>query len=131
MDPIAVTAGGAATVTANLDMVGRVVSPDLFGIHTSVYDGNMVLPTTPDLLMAAGTVVLFNLLSDTKAAGGTPTRTGRRLGVIAALVVGAAIGAGVARWQPWAAWTVSAAILAVAAAVTYLQFPRDPVLRSD
>jgi len=53
-DPIAVTGGGAATVTANLDMVGRVVSPDLLGIHTSVYDGNMILPTTPDLLKAAG-----------------------------------------------------------------------------
>ena len=35
-------------------MVGRVVSPDLLGIHTSVYDGNMQLPTTPDLLKAAG-----------------------------------------------------------------------------
>jgi hypothetical protein len=53
-DPIAITAGTAATVTANLDMVGRVVSPDLFGIHTSVYDGNMFNPTTPDLLKAAG-----------------------------------------------------------------------------
>ena len=53
-DPIAISAGTAATVTANLDMVGRVVSPDLFGIHTSVYDGNMLNPTTPDLLKAAG-----------------------------------------------------------------------------
>src|SRR5262245_65066685 len=53
-DPIAVTAGTAATVTANLDMVGRVVSPDLLGIHTSVYDGNMILSSTPDLLKAAG-----------------------------------------------------------------------------
>jgi hypothetical protein len=53
-DPIAISAGTAATVTANLDMVGRVVSPDLLGIHTSVYDGNMLNPTTPDLLKAAG-----------------------------------------------------------------------------
>ena len=53
-DPIAISAGTAATVTANLDMVGRAVSPDLIGIHTSVYDANMQLPTTPDLLKAAG-----------------------------------------------------------------------------
>ena len=52
-DPIAVT-GTSAMVTANLDAPGRVVSPDLMGIHTSVYDGNMQLPTTPDLLKAAG-----------------------------------------------------------------------------
>ena len=52
-DPIAVT-GTPATVTADLGMVGRVVSPDLMGIHTSVYDGHMLLDTTPDLLKAAG-----------------------------------------------------------------------------
>jgi len=53
-EPIAITTGTAATVTANLDMVGRVVSPDLLGVHTSAYDGNMQLATTPDLLKAAG-----------------------------------------------------------------------------
>jgi hypothetical protein len=52
-DPIAVT-GVASTVAVNLDMVGRVVSPDLMGIHTSVYDGHMLNDTTPDLLKAAG-----------------------------------------------------------------------------
>ena len=30
------------------------VSPDLMGVHTSVYDANMQLPTTPDYLKAAG-----------------------------------------------------------------------------
>jgi hypothetical protein len=30
------------------------VSPDLMGVHTSVYDANMQLATTPDLLKAAG-----------------------------------------------------------------------------
>ena len=53
-EPIAITTGTAAIVTANLDMVGRVVSPDLLGVHTSAYDGNMQLATTPDLLKAAG-----------------------------------------------------------------------------
>jgi len=57
-DPIAITAGVAATVTANLDMVGKTVSPDLMGIHTSVYDGNMLNSTTPDLLKAAGIKLL-------------------------------------------------------------------------
>jgi hypothetical protein len=55
--PIAVT-GTPTTVTVNLDVPGRVVSADLLGIHTSVYDGNMQLPTTPDLLKAAGVTSL-------------------------------------------------------------------------
>jgi hypothetical protein len=52
--PIAITDGTAATVTANFDTVGRTVSPELMGVHTSVYDGNMHLPSTPEWLKAAG-----------------------------------------------------------------------------
>ena len=45
----------ASTVTANLGTTVRAtVSPDLMGVHTSVYDANMQLPTTPEYLKAAG-----------------------------------------------------------------------------
>ena len=45
----------ASTVTANLGTtVLATVSPDLMGVHTSVYDANMQLPTTPANLKAAG-----------------------------------------------------------------------------
>ena len=44
-----------STVTANLGTTVRAtVSPNLMGVHTSVYDANMQLPTTPDYLKAAG-----------------------------------------------------------------------------
>jgi hypothetical protein len=52
--PIAITAGTAATVTANLGALGATVSPDLMGVHTSVYDGNMQLGTTIWRLRDAG-----------------------------------------------------------------------------
>ena len=56
--PIAITTGTAATVTASLGTVRQTVSPDLMGVHTSVYDNNMQLPTTPELLRAAGVTSL-------------------------------------------------------------------------
>jgi hypothetical protein len=56
--PIAITAGTAATVTAALGTIKNTVSPDLMGVHTSVYDNNMQLTTTPDLLYAAGVTSL-------------------------------------------------------------------------
>ena len=34
------------------------VSADLMGVHTSVYDANMQLPTTPESLKAAGVTSL-------------------------------------------------------------------------
>ena len=52
--PIAITDGTEATVTATFDTVGRTVSPELMGVHTSVYDGNMQLASTPEWLKAAG-----------------------------------------------------------------------------
>ena len=58
--PITITMQGsvplvASTVTANLGTTVRAtVSPDLMGVHTSVYDANMQLPTTPEYLKAAG-----------------------------------------------------------------------------
>ena len=49
------TGGTPGTVDVNLAMTVRAtVSPDLMGVHTSVYDANMQLPTTPDLLKQAG-----------------------------------------------------------------------------
>jgi hypothetical protein len=53
--PIPITMGTAATVTATLGTtVHASVSTDLMGVHTSVYDSNMQLPSTPEYLKAAG-----------------------------------------------------------------------------
>ena len=55
MPPIGITSGTAATVTANLGTVRQAgVSPDLMGVHTSVYDSFMQQDTTPWLLQDAG-----------------------------------------------------------------------------
>jgi hypothetical protein len=52
--PIPITTGTAVTVTANLGTPGKTVSPDMMGIHTSVYDNNMQLDTTVWMLQDAG-----------------------------------------------------------------------------
>ena len=53
--PTAVGGNPGTVVDVSLTTTVRAtVSPDLMGIHTSVYDNNMLLPTTPDLLKAAG-----------------------------------------------------------------------------
>ncbi|MES1207195.1 MAG: hypothetical protein ABUS79_14760, partial [Pseudomonadota bacterium] len=58
MAPLPVT-GTAATVTVNTAATPlATVGPDLMGVHTAVYDGSMQLPTTPDLLKAAGVTSL-------------------------------------------------------------------------
>jgi uncharacterized membrane protein YoaK (UPF0700 family) len=79
----------------------------------------------PDIAMAAGTGVLYRLAADTPWAGGTPQRTLRRLGVVLALIGGAAAGAGLARWEPWTAWAAAGGVVLFAAVLAYLTLPRD------
>ena len=58
MPPLPVT-GAAAVVAVNTDAAAMAtVGPDLMGIHTSVDDGVMQAPTTPDLLKAVGVTSL-------------------------------------------------------------------------
>ena len=78
-----------------------------------------------DIALPAATLVTFNLIADSPAAGGTPHNTGRRLGVIGALLGGALLDAGVARWEPWAAWAVAAVVIGAAAATAYASLPRS------
>ena len=54
MSPIPITSGTTATITADFGAIGQTVSPDLLGVHTSVYDSNMQLPSTVWLLQDAG-----------------------------------------------------------------------------
>jgi hypothetical protein len=87
MPPIEITTGTAATVTANVGTVRQMVSPDLMGVHTSVYDSYMQADTTPWLLQDAGVKSLrypggsysdlyhweSNTATTTPASSGDPT----------------------------------------------------------
>jgi uncharacterized membrane protein YoaK (UPF0700 family) len=80
-----------------------------------------------DVALPAATVITYKLVADSPLAGGRPTRTVRRVGVVVSLVAGATLGALVARWEPWAAWALAAALLALAAVLSYTLLPRsDP-----
>jgi uncharacterized membrane protein YoaK (UPF0700 family) len=77
-----------------------------------------------DIALPAATGATFSLLADSRAGGGTPQHTLRRAGMVGALVVGALLGAGISRWEPWAAWAAAAVIVGVAAVVAFNYLPR-------
>lgn len=74
-----------------------------------------------DIALPAATLAAFNLVADSRAAGGTPERTVRRAGMVVAVLVGAVLGAGIAQWEPWAAWAAAAIIIAGAATAAYVE----------
>ena len=110
----------AAALAASLgidERPGDLVTIGVLALAMGVQIAAVRHAAVPDLVMAAATVVTFNLVADSPVGGGRPSRTGRRIGLLAALVGGAALGAGIARWQPAAAWAAAAVVLGVAAAL--------------
>lgn len=72
-----------------------------------------------DMTIPAATMVLHGLFFDSAIAGGKGDRQRRRFFVILSLVVGAAIGAALARWHIWIGLLGGAAFLASAAGASY------------
>jgi uncharacterized membrane protein YoaK (UPF0700 family) len=77
----------------------------------------------PQVALAAGTIATFDLVAGlVGGAPGAPPEgaTRRRLGLLAALTAGAAIGAAAGRGHAWVAWAVAAALAAGAAVLAFV-----------
>ena len=121
-----VTAGTLVAAVVGIDDdAGRYATIALLAVAMGLQLAVIRRAGMADIALPAATLVTFNLVADSPAAGGTPHNTGRRLGVVGALLGGALLGAGVARWEPWAAWAVAALVVSAAAAVAYASLPRS------
>jgi uncharacterized membrane protein YoaK (UPF0700 family) len=114
-----------AAVAGIVDAGGRYATTAVLGMAMGCQLAVIRAAGVRDVAMAAGTVVTYSLVAGTRLAGGTRERTARRVAVVVALVVGAAAGAGVARWQPWAAWALAGVVIAGGAATAYVVLPRE------
>ncbi len=74
----------------------------------------------PDLTTTVLTLTLTGLAADSALAGGPGARPHRRLGSVAAMLAGAAAGAGMIGWWPPVAVIAAAAVLVAAVAVAFL-----------
>ena len=72
----------------------------------------------PDLTTTVLTLTLTGLAADSALAAGTGAKPHRRLGSVAAMLAGAAVGAGILQWSPTTVIAV-AAVLVAAVAVAF------------
>jgi uncharacterized membrane protein YoaK (UPF0700 family) len=72
----------------------------------------------PDLTTTVLTLTITGLAADSALAGGPGAKPHRRLGSIAAMLVGAAVGAAILQWSPTAVIAI-AAVLVAAVAVAF------------
>lgn len=72
----------------------------------------------PDLTTTVLTLTLTGLTADSALAGGPGAKPHRRLGSVAAMLAGAAAGAGILEWSPAAVIGIAAALVAAVAFMT-------------
>ena len=82
----------------------------------------------PDLTTTVLTLTLTGLAADSTLAGGPGAKPHRRLGSVAAMLAGAAVGAGLLQWSPVAVISIAAALAAVVAGAfcTAIRATRPP-----
>ena len=83
----------------------------------------------PDLTTTVLTLTLTGLAADSTLAGGPGPKPHRRLGSVAAMLGGAAAGAGILQWSPVAVIAIAAALVA-AVAVAFMTSPAGAPLAS-
>jgi uncharacterized membrane protein YoaK (UPF0700 family) len=66
----------------------------------------------PEIPIAAATMATVGVVVGLTGEHGARTPLLRRAGTVLAIFVGAVLGAGLARWEPWIAWAVIAVLVA-------------------
>jgi uncharacterized membrane protein YoaK (UPF0700 family) len=111
----ALTGTGVLPFTGNGNLVTIVLLAAALGVQNSTVRHLGV----PDLTTTVLTLTLTGLAADNGLAGGPGAKPYRRLGSIAAMLAGAAVGAGILQWSATAVIAIAAAlVIAVAVLVT-------------
>ena len=115
----AVILGVAATLTGTgvlpFTGTGRFATIAVLAAALGVQNSTVRHLGAADLTTTVLTLTLTGLAADSTRAGGPGARPHRRLGSVAAMLAGAAAGAGVLQWSPVAVIAVAAALVAVVA----------------
>jgi uncharacterized membrane protein YoaK (UPF0700 family) len=109
------TGAGVLPFTGN----ARFAAIALLGLALGVQNSTVRHLGVPDLTTTVLTLTLTGLAADSALTGGPGAKPHRRLGSIAAMLAGAAAGAGILQWSP-AAVIAFAAALAAAVACAFM-----------
>ncbi len=94
---------------------GRFATIAILATSLGVQNSTVRHLGAPDLTTTVLTLTLTGLAADSGLAGGPGARAHRRLGSVAAMLAGAAAGAGLVQWSPDAAIALAATLVAVVA----------------
>jgi uncharacterized membrane protein YoaK (UPF0700 family) len=102
---------------------GRFATIALLAAALGVQNSTVRHLGAPDLTTTVLTLTLTGLAADSALAGGAGAKPHRRLGSVAAMLAGAAAGAGLLQWSPVAVIAIAAALVAAVAAAFMTAIP--------
>ncbi len=115
----AVTLGLVAVLTGTSVLPfsgnGRFATIAILAAALGVQNSTVRHLGAPDLTTTVLTLTLTGLTADSALAGGPGAKPRRRLGSVAAMLTGAAAGAGILQWSPTAVIAIAAALAAAVA----------------
>jgi uncharacterized membrane protein YoaK (UPF0700 family) len=117
---LAVAAVLTGTGVLPLAGAGRFATIAVLAVALGVQNSTVRHLGAPDLTTTVLTLTLTGLTADSALAGGSGARPHRRLGSVAAMLAGAAAGAGMIGWWPPAAVIAVAGALVAAVAVAFM-----------
>jgi uncharacterized membrane protein YoaK (UPF0700 family) len=102
---------------------GRFATITLLAVALGVQNSTVRHLGVPDLTTTVLTLTLTGLAADSALAGGAGAKPYRRLVSVAAMLAGAAAGAGILQWSPTAVIAIAAALVAAVAAAFMTAIP--------
>lgn len=122
---VAVLIGAAAALQAGARESAAFGVVAMLGLAMGLQTSATRHAGVPDMALPAATMILHGLAHDSRLAGGGAERTWRRIGVLVALLGGAAAGAVLSRWQVWSGLMATAALNAAAGLLLQAARPVD------
>jgi uncharacterized membrane protein YoaK (UPF0700 family) len=123
----AVVLGLVAVLTATSALPfagnGRLATIAILGAALGLQNSTVRHLGAPDLTTTVLTLTLTGLAADSALAGGSGAKPHRRLGSVAAMLGGAAAGAGILQWSPTAVIAIAAVLVAAVASAVMLLSP--------
>jgi uncharacterized membrane protein YoaK (UPF0700 family) len=117
----AVVIGAAATVAALAGVHGgsRYVVIAVLALAMGIQTDAIRFLHVPEIPLAAATLATVGVVVRLTGEHGERGALFKRAGVVAAILVGAIIGAALSRWEPWIAWAAIAVFVAGVAALAH------------
>ena len=112
----AITAAGAAVALIwGIADGARYVVIAILAIAMGLQTGAIRFLHVPEIPLAAATLATFGVVVRLTGEAGDRSGLLRRVGVVAAILIGAVVSAALSRWEPWIAWAAIAALVATVA----------------